>query len=202
MKTRNICIIAVLFFISLNTNAQRFKGGILVGMNASQIDGDSWSGFYKTGLLAGAFVFTEFQDKFGAQLEIKYSGKGAAPQKDSYDYPKKVRLNYIDVPVLGTFKPIEHLKLEAGLSINYLFKAEYYDGAWFNYGDDGPNPFEAAVVIGLNYTFFTRFDLNVRWNSSLVPIRGEYTGATFVDGAWSNHVINFALYFHLGNRDS
>lgn len=201
MKIRNLIIIALLALLSVSVNAQRFKGGFLAGINASQIDGDSWSGFYKTGLVAGAFVYTELQDKFGAQLEIKYSAKGSAPHPDSWDYPRKIRLNYIDVPVIGTFEAVENLKLEAGLSFNYLFNAEYYDGAWFKLEDEGLNDFETAMLFGINYRFFTRFDLNLRWNYSLMPVRGEYSSSNWGNGSWYNHVINFALYFHFGNQE-
>ena len=198
MKIRNLFILIVLFF-AISANAQRFKGGILVGINASQIDGDSWAGFYKTGLLAGAFVNTDLKDKFSAQMEIKYSAKGSAPHKDTYDY-RKIRLNYIDVPIIGQYEAVENLKLEAGLSFNYLFKAEYYDGTWYDNWVPGeePNSMETALVFGFNYTFFTRFDMNIRWNYSLFPVRSTYAGSTWGDGAWYNHVINFGLYFHIG----
>jgi hypothetical protein len=199
MKTR--ILLSFLFIIfAVAANAQRFKGGVLVGMNASQIDGDTWAGFYKGGLLAGAFVNTELRDKFGAQLEIKYSAKGSAPHKDSPDL-RKIRLNYIDVPILGSYEAVENLKLEAGLSLNYLFKAEYYDGAWYDFGEYGPNPFETALIFGLNYSFFKRFDFNIRWNYSLFSVRNSYSGTNFNEGAWFNHVINFGLYFHIGDNN-
>jgi hypothetical protein len=188
--------------ISVTLNAQRFKGGIIAGMNASQIDGDSWAGFYKGGLVAGAFVNTKLRDKFGAQLEIKYSAKGSAPHPDSYDYPKKIRLNYIDLPLIGSYETVKNLKLEAGLSINYLFKAEYYDGAWFTWDqEDEPNPFETSMLFGINYTLFQRFDFNLRFNYSLFPVRSKYSGSSWGEGSWYNQVVNFALYFHLGQRE-
>ena len=201
MKTRNLLISLLIFFV-LSANAQRFKGGILLGINASQIDGDNWSGFYKGGLLAGAFVNTDLQDKFGAQLEIKYSAKGSAPHKDHSNYPMKIRLNYIDVPILATYEAIENLKIETGLSFNYLFKAESFNGTWDEDEDGVVNSFETAVLFGLNYRFFTRFDLNIRWNYSLFPVRSEYSSSTWGEGAWSNQVINFALYFHLGQTEN
>lgn len=200
MKFRNLALLTVLLLSTITIQAQRFKGGIIAGLNASQIDGDTWGGFYKGGIMAGAFVNTDLQDKFGAQLEIKYSAKGSAPYIYSND-TRKIKLNYIDMPVLGTFEPKTNLKLEAGLSFNYLFNAEYFDGAWFDFGDDGPNPFETALVFGINYRFFTRFDLNIRFNYSLMPIRGEYAGSNWGDGAWSNQVISFGLYFHLGSQN-
>jgi hypothetical protein len=199
MKYRSF-VLLLLLLSSFTVKAQRFKGGILIGMNASQIEGDSYAGFYKGGLLAGAFVNTELRDKFGAQLEIKYSAKGSSTYKDDPN-PLKIQLNYIDVPILGTYEAVENLKIEAGISFNYLFKAEYYQYTWYNewYGDE-PNSIETSLCLGINYAFFNRFDLNVRWNYSLFPVHSEYSGSDFGEGAWYNHVLNFGLYFHLGQR--
>ena len=202
MKTR-FALLCLFVLFSLTGNAQRFKGGILAGINASQIDGDTWAGFFKGGLVAGAFVYTDLPDNFGAQLEIKYSAKGSAPHPDSRDAGKKIRLNYIDVPVVGSYEVVDNLKLQAGLSVNYLFKAEYHDGAWFDNWAPGeePNQFETALVFGLNYRFFQRFDFNLRYSYSLFPVRSKYTGSSWGEGAWYNQVASFALYFHIGQRD-
>jgi hypothetical protein len=196
MKTRSLLlIIAVVFSTALS--AQRFQGGILAGLNASQVDGDSWGGYYKTGLLLGAFVNTEFRNNFGGQLEIKFSGKGSA------NYPKspiiqKIKLNYIDLPILVTYKTIDALKLEGGISINYLFKAEYYDDDWMDNWILEPNKLETAIVFGVNYTFFQNFDINARYSYSLFPVRSFSSSSNFSEGAWFNNVLSFALYFHLG----
>lgn len=198
MKLRHL-LLPVMFMLSVKASAQRFQGGILVGMNASQIDGDTWVGFFKGGILAGAFVNTDLQDKFGAQLEIKYSPKGSAPGSKHPNYPAKIRLNYIDVPIMGTYEAAKNLKLEGGLSFNYLYKAQYFDGAWFEWDEgEGPNSFETAILFGINYRFFQRFDLNLRWNYSLFPVRATYSGSPYSEGAWYNQVINFGLYFHIG----
>jgi hypothetical protein len=202
MKPRNLLILFFLF-AAFSVNAQRFNGGVLVGLNASQIDGDSWAGFYKAGLLAGAFVNTELRDDWSAQLEIKYSAKGAAPHKDHPDYPQKVQLNYIDVPVLAAYEAVENLKLEAGLSVNFLFNSRYFNGTWYEGGElnGEPNSMETSILAGINYRFFYRFDINIRWNYSLFPIRSEYSGSNYGEGALSNHVINFGLYFYIGQRN-
>jgi hypothetical protein len=106
------------------------------------------------------------------------------------------------VPVIARYEVVENLNLEAGLSFNYLFKAEYYDGTWNDFiSEVGPNSMETALLFGLNYRFFRRFDINVRWNYSLFPVRGEYSGDPYSRGAWFNHVINFGLYFHIGQTN-
>ena len=202
MKARTILIIGILFF-SVALNAQRFKGGALVGFNASQVDGDSWAGYYKTGLLLGAFVNTDFRDNFGGQLEIKYSGKGASTHPDS-PVIQKIKLNYIDIPVIATYRPIRPLQIETGISFNYLYNGEIYDGDWFDifdYFERKPNKIESSFLVGLNYTFFKSFDFNIRYNYSLMPVRSKYSSSQWGQGAWFNNVISFALYFHFGDRE-
>lgn len=189
----------LLLIIAVTGSAQRFKGGVITGLNASQIDGDNWGGYYKTGLVIGAFVNTDFDDKFGGQLEIKYSGKGSST---SYESPiiEKIKLNYVDIPVLVTYKAVKNLKIEAGISINYLFKAQYYDGGWFDDWDLEPNKLESALTFGVNYKFFNRFDLNARYSYSLFPVRSKLSSSTLGTGAWFNNVITFALYFEIGDK--
>lgn len=198
MKTRLLLFVFLIVF-SVYANAQRFKGGVLAGINASQVDGDSWAGYYKTGLLLGAFVNTEFRNNFGGQLEIKFSGKGSANHPKS-PIIQKIKLNYVDLPVLLTYKPVTNLKAEGGISLNYLFKAEYYDGDWFDTWDKEPNKFETAITFGVNYTFFQNFDINVRYNYSLFPVRSRYSGSSLGEGAWFNNYFSFALYFHIGRE--
>jgi Outer membrane protein beta-barrel domain len=203
MKMRfQITLITVLFSLSLS--AQRFNGGILAGLNACQIDGDNLSGFYKSGLLLGAFVKTDFVEKWGGQLELKYSGKGSSTPYDS-PVVGKIRLSYIDMPVLASYEAVKNLKIQAGLSFNYLFSAAYYDCDWFDFFDDDvelpPNRFETAITFGINYTFFKFADINARYSYSLMPIRSAYSTSSYGEGAWFNNVLSFALYFNIGNSN-
>jgi hypothetical protein len=200
MKSRYL-ITLIAIFLSLAVSAQRFKGGILAGINACQIDGDNLSGYYKTGLLLGTFVNTEFKDKWGAQLELKYSGKGSSTPFDAA-YPRKISLRYIDLPVLASFEAIENLKIQAGLSFNYLFGASYYEGTWYDaFSDDNelpPNRFETALTFGVNYRFFRFADINARYSYSLMPVRSQYSTSSWGEGAWFNNVLSFAFYFNIG----
>ncbi len=193
-----------ILFITLATTivsqAQRFKGGILGGINASQIDGDTWGGYYKIGLVGGAFVYTDFADKWGGQLEIKYSSKGSA-NGFNVPYPVKISLQYIDLPILATYKAIENLKIQAGVSINYLFVAKRYDGSWFDDWDFPPNSLETSLTFGINYRFFQTFDMNIRYSYSLLPIRAEVSTDSWGVGAWFNNVVTFALYFEIGKKE-
>ncbi|MBA7529076.1 hypothetical protein ES705_21268 [subsurface metagenome] len=187
----------LILFIPLSLNAQRFQGGLMIGMNVSQIDGDNWSGYNKAGLVGGAYVFTEFKDRWGAQLEIRYSAKGSASPKN-YVPKIKFRLQYIEIPLLAKFEVIENLDLQAGISFGYLFSAARDDGDGYVKFEEVPNRMETALCVGINYSFFDRFDLNVRYSYSVFPIFSKYTGSTYGTGAWFNNVIIFGFYIRIG----
>jgi hypothetical protein len=199
MKNKTlITLLASLFCVSLS--AQRFHGGLLGGINASQVDGDHWKGYNKIGLNFGAFVNTDFKEKWGGQFEIKYSGKGSSNSPKS-EVKKMIGLRYVDVPVLITYQAKEKLQIQAGVSFNYLFNAMYYEGDWFDDWDIEPKKIETSIAFGVNYTLLRSLDLNARYSYSLMPIRSKFSTSDWGDGAWFNNVLIFALYYNIGGRD-
>jgi hypothetical protein len=193
---KRILLIA-LCLIPLLASAQRFKGGIVLGMNASQIDGDHWAGYNKAGLVGGAFVLTDFKDKWSGQMEIRYAAKGSATPK-YYATQRKYRLQYIEIPVLAQYEPLNNLKLQFGLSFGYLFSAAQNDGYGYEKFEEIPTRIEVAALAGINYTFFTRYDVNIRFSYSVLPVFSNYTGSTYGTGAWYNNVLTFAFYYRIG----
>ena len=190
-------IIIVLLLLPVILSAQRFKGGILIGMNVSQIDGDNFPGYNKAGLVGGAFVFTEFKDKWGAQMEIRYAAKGSAAPK-YYSYTRKYRLQYIEVPLLAHFEPVNKLKIQFGLSFGYLFSAAQSDGGGYEKFEEIPSRGEIAVSAGINYSLTKHLDINARFSYSVLPVFSNYTGSTWGTGAWYNNVLTFAFYYRIG----
>lgn len=192
-------ILIILLLIPILVSAQRFKGGIVLGMNVSQIDGDKFAGYNKAGVVGGAFVFTEFKDKWSALMEIRYAAKGSATPK-YYSYTTKYLLQYIEIPLLAQYEPVNKLKLQFGISIGYLFNASQNDGNGYEKFDEIPTRGEIAVSAGINYTLTKHFDVNARFSYSVLPVFSNYTGSTYGTGAWYNNVITFALYYRIGNK--
>lgn len=190
-------VFILLLFIPLILSAQRFKGGIVLGMNVSQVDGDNFPGYNKAGLVGGAFVFTNFQEKWGAQMEIRYAAKGSAAPK-YYSYIRKYRLQYIEIPILAQYEPLNKLKLQMGLSFGYLFNAAQSDGGGYEKFTEIPSRGEIAACAGINYSFSKSFDVNARFSYSVLPVFSNYTGSTWGTGAWYNNVLTFALYYRIG----
>src|SRR5258706_10632378 len=91
-----------LFFI-LITNliyAQNFNAGLRFGIDGSQVNGDNLSGFNKAGIIAGAYVSRKFSDLISLQMEMVYIQKGSRKPTDMNNSYYRLRVHYIEVPVL------------------------------------------------------------------------------------------------------
>lgn len=188
-------IILILFIVPVTLYAQRFKGGILLGMNVSQIDGDHWAGYNKAGIVGGAFVYTDFTDRWTANMEIRYAEKGSSTSKDD-PIQSKYRLQYVEIPLTVKYTMYKKLRVEAGVSFGYLFTAAEKDASGY-VTFEMPDRTELAACGGVIYNFFERLDVGARVSYSMFPIWGEPLDA-YGTGAWFNNVITFAAYYRIG----
>jgi len=157
-------------------NAQAFHGGVLAGFTATQVDGDTYGGYNKAGFQGGVFVNTRLSDLFNAQLEIKYTGKGARKPVTSTDPAVyNLTLHYIDVPVSVNVRVKQIGSAELGLVPAYLFASKGEDSG-------GPLPsdylvsfkkFDLSFMMGINIKVFEKLKLNLRYTYSLLSIRPE-----------------------------
>jgi hypothetical protein len=187
----------LLLFLSVSSYAQRFNGGIVIGMNASQIDGDMWGGYNKAGLVAGAYVFTKLNNNWGGQLELRYAAKGSAQSLNSAGN-RKIRLQYIELPLIATYDFAKKLEASAGASVGYLFSAAQNDGYGYEEFEQF-DKFGIEVCIGIKYSIFDNLGASVRFSYSVIPIYALYSGAT-AENAMYNNVLTFAIYYRLGNN--
>lgn len=108
-----------------------FYAGVAVGINASQIDGDNFSGFRKAGLNAGIISYIKFKPKLYGNIELLYSSKGARDVKE-YNSPQvgtvpviySAKLNYVEIPILLHYQVQDRIHAGAGLSYSRLFSAK------------------------------------------------------------------------------
>jgi opacity protein-like surface antigen len=171
-------IIIALFIIPAVALAQRFNGGALFGICASQVDGDTYAGFDKVGLQGGVFVNTKFTKAWGAQMEIKYNAKGAR-KKTSKDDPEtySLTLHYIDLPLMINLAIQDKFIFDAGFVPGYLF-AKKGEEAGTKMSDEHISAFKKVDVswlLGLNYKITDNFIANIRYSYSLFSIRDYET---------------------------
>lgn len=89
----------------------------------------------KLGLQGGAGIEYDLNSFFSAEADLLYTQKGLKdtthlPSSTFFGYEKgfRYRFHYVELPLLFHFKADQHLKLGAGPSLSYLFKAEYFYG--------------------------------------------------------------------------
>lgn len=158
----------------VTAQAQHFEGKIVLGLNASQIDGDGLSGFNKAGALFGVAAAFPFNEKFSIEPQLLFSQKGSKSSNDELDkgYPYIIfRTSYLELPVLLNYQVSNspELHLQGGLSFNYLLSASVDNGTNLGFVDaqDSFNQLDLCGQLGFEYRIASRWGLHVRHSYSL-----------------------------------
>jgi hypothetical protein len=117
-------ILAVALCMNAGASAQSFSLGATLGANLSKINSTSFNDAFKAGYLAGAYVQLRFGKHWGLQPELLFVQ--TQTQTDSsfneiygsiLSNPGQLtslKLNYLDIPVLLTYRIFDVLDLQAG----------------------------------------------------------------------------------------
>ena len=188
------------FFWDICSYSQPFGGGLFAGGNFSQIDGDRFSGYNIPGFYGGGFVNLDLNQKTKAQFEISYVRKGAGNDFDETNSTfYKVKLDYVQIPVLLDYQLYKRFWVHAGLGYGFLFKqTEDLDGA----GDLPPIPrfdnYDFYGLAGFNFRIFDKLFITSRFNYSILPIRSHPGNQTyFFNRGQYNNCISFSLRYHI-----
>lgn len=200
---RQFIFLSVILF-SLSVNAQRFQGGILAGLSASQVDGDFTKGYHKPGVLLGGYVQTDLSRTVFAGMEIKYAQKGSRrnPNPKKEDQRKYImRLGYMDLPAYLGFRTSETISVLAGLSAGYLMHSGEFDNfGEFPEEDQKPfNDFDFQAFLGTRFELADRLALDLRFAYSFMPIRdlaGDISWYWWDDQY--NNMLSTSIYYRLG----
>ncbi|HRY98285.1 MAG TPA: outer membrane beta-barrel protein [Bacteroidales bacterium] len=184
----------------LAVQAQQFNAGIRGGLSATQISGDQLSGFNRAGPVAGPFVNLYLWPRACVQMEMVYIQKGSRknPDPDKNDFNEyRLRLDYIEVPVVYRLDYNERFSLEAGLALAALLNTRE-----IGYPPLAPTPAfnkqDLSVLGGGYFRFGERLYVNLRYQSSILPVRDHLSGATFrLNKGQYNSVLVFALHYQI-----
>lgn len=179
MRKKIHLISAVLFFFiciqSVQGQDRRFHAGLIVGMNASQIDGDLLAGFNKIGLTAGARGSAILSDKLDFNLEFLYSQRGSRPDifNALLDPDINISLHYAEIPIYIGFYDWKvddyyKVKVHGGISYGRLIKASTVDAFLDDPLDlellaDSFNNTDLSWIIGGSIFFTQSFGITVRY---------------------------------------
>lgn len=197
MLMKQLLFITVLFSASLFAQNNGFESGIMGGPAVSQIHGDKLSGYNKLGFHGGMFLRYDLSKKFDLQFELRYAQKGSRPtNKDGSDV--RVRLNYVEMPLMLIYEIAENIEVEFGFSGGYLISYKFLDSYGRTNLEEDYRTFELANIAGVYYHFSEKMSANIKSSYSLIPIRKYYLGELFniFRPLHNNNIITLSLYYH------
>ncbi len=167
-------------------NPRTFYGGLILGGNFSQVDGDNYAGYHKVGLNGGGIVYANLANHFAASMEILYSQKGSksngvsaiTTNGSTYDVQKyNINLNYAEVPLQLNYFDRRKSHFGGGFSISQIISSKETvetNPAFPN--PDTLNNFkfkktDLNFILGGSMHIWQGFFLNLRFQYSILPIR-------------------------------
>lgn len=203
---------ALLFFSTLSAYSQKpdekksiFRAALIVGFNASQVDGDDLAGYRRIGLNAGGAAFILLPKNFSINFEILYSQKGSRASNNQLtaDVLKKLALDYVDVPLLINYHDKDKEGNDVaifgvGVILNSLVRYKLED----IYGTLEPDKeiyerFGVEAAANVTFLFAKKFGINLRFAYSLNNIAKEPVAiSNLKNGGQRNNVLAMrAMYF-------
>jgi hypothetical protein len=160
-------VITILMFVSL-AGAQQTHFGVKAGINAASVnvspgqDLDS-----KIGLHLGGLAHIHISRHFAIQPELIFSMQGG---KDAGNDDVKLKLNYINVPVLAQYMFKDGFRLQTGPQIGFLVGSELkVDDVEIDV-DDAYNSIDFSWALGAGYLFKSGFGIDARYNLGISDI--------------------------------
>ncbi|MEO7393471.1 MAG: porin family protein, partial [Chitinophagaceae bacterium] len=155
------------FFSSMYAlKAQDTHFGIKAGINSSNIKFNDGSDLdSKTGLHIGGLAHIHIQKHFAAQPELVFSMQGGGLGDNN-----KLKLNYINLPVLLQYMFDEGFRLETGPQIGFMVSGKQKRGDVEVDIKDAYSTVDVSWVFGAGYLFHSGFGLDARYNLGITDI--------------------------------
>ncbi len=199
-----ICILPMV------STAQKFNGGIIAGGTLSQVDGDTWAGYYKVGFLAGAFVSLRLSPHSSFQMEMEYIQKGSRKNAnletgDLNSY--LLRLHYLEIPILYQYTFARRFAVEIGPAADVLLGSYEEVNGMANPPTEPLRQVTLSGIAGLSAYIASHLKAGFRFNYSLISLRNStapypaaYRKILFEYGQYNN-VLSFSLSWDFKARD-
>ncbi|MEQ9438976.1 MAG: porin family protein [Cyclobacteriaceae bacterium] len=200
-----IALLLSALVIPISLIAQDARTGIKGGLNVSNLYIDDVSDEnLRPGFHLGVFTQLPISDFFVIQPEVLYSTKGARATYDvnvvDLEGEYKFNLNYVDIPVLATFKLGEAADIQVGPYISYLISANVStDGDIIDGSEELNRDSFKRIDYGLSAGFTLNFDaisVGTRYNYGLAQI-ADSNGAELALGDAKNSVAQIFLALNL-----
>lgn len=199
-----LLLTAVAVFGLSNVNAQEVKFGAKAGVNFATIGGDAENADAITSFHVGGVAEIIISDKFSVQPELIYSAQGSKNEysetfgSETVKYEDKLKLDYINLPIMAKYYVAEGLSLEAGPQISFLMSAKgeseaSLGGETESESVDVKDDFKGidfGLGLGAGYKLDSGLNFSLRYNLGLSNIAD---GKDIGDYSVQNNVFQISL---------
>lgn len=203
MNIRIFAFILLYIFISipLRVEAQKFGGGIKLGFNASQIDGDDLAGYDKIGINTGLNTSYNLSKPWQLNLDFVYSQRGSQSKliNDGLGSFRKITLNYLELPIYVGYQDwymeddFYKVQAFAGASYSRLFSVKNQLGV----SDIDEANFlknDISYLFGVKYMFTKHFGIEGRYTRSITKL---YKNPNDNRKSLIGYFLNFGLFYKI-----
>ena len=204
---KKIILTAVAVFGFVFANAQDTRYGFKGGLNLSNLSGDIEENSTKLGFHLGGFAQIKVSDKFSIQPELLYSEQGTSFNNVDADFngsiytgDVKLKLSYINIPVMFKFYVDKSFHFEAGPQLGILTTAKTatkISGFDQEVKQDAKDFFKSTdfgLNFGVGYDFTNHLFASFRYNLGLSNIAKTVQGD---DSKVNTSVFMFSLGYKI-----
>lgn len=185
-KLFSVFFLLIIFNFYLIAQSGRSQFGLKAGVNIANVDvedSEDWDA--KTGFHAGGLVHIHVDQHFAVQPELMFSAQGGE------DGNVKLKLNYINLPVLLQYMTNSGFRLQTGPQVGFLLSAETETGDVEVDVDDNLKSVDFAWSFGAGYIFPSRFGIDARYNLGISNINDVSPAEA------RNRVFQVGIFYHL-----
>jgi hypothetical protein len=194
-------IITALAILQINeAYGQKFSAAIVLGANASQIDGDGYAGYSKLGLSTGARLMYNLGLKSNLSIEFLYSQRGSRARLFKNNPEFGLDQNYAEIPVLFSYDDwyiekdgYSKVGIDAGLSYGRIINSSSKSVDFDDFIQKA-KPNDLSYVVGLRYRYSKALGINFRYTRSLAKM---YTNQNLEYGGLLGYFLTFRLEYYL-----
>ena len=169
----------VLYFViclfACQSQAQT-RYGVKSGASITSMKSEGWQEKRnKVGMIAGLFAESKLNNQFFLRPELLFSTKGFKFQADA-SKEGVVNLNYISIPFLAGFRPIDKIAILAGPEFSYLQDAKSRHNGKIYDITRSYNRFDLCMNLGFQYNISKQVGVELRYSHSLIAFSGVVLG--------------------------
>ena len=166
---KKILLLAIMAIATLNANAQNEDGAVYitprVGLSFATTTNAGSPG-WRTGLNAGVEAEYNLSGNCGVSGGLFYTMQGAKASDIT------LKLDYINVPILFRYSPVEGLYFKAGLQPGFNVVSDLrLSGETMK--TDGVKTVALSIPIGVSYMFRNHIALDFRYNWGITKAYGD-----------------------------